>query len=196
MSVLTWIKQRLARNSDSLKQSRPQTELRTVFHQTQMPNISLPIIQTYPLVVPMDRADIFAYQLHCLLTYQGKEALNTLLSQAGFNTLPEQTVNFNGFIEHPTQATCVLLNQYDDFAGVCITLVTNDKPLLEALIRFKSAPPNPWESFPNIDPDTLGSLQGNIDFWCSYFWRPYWLSLSETERLQYPESWREFSEFH
>jgi hypothetical protein len=45
-------------------------------------------------------------------------------------------------------------------------------------------------------PDTLGSLQGNIDFWCNYFWQPYWLSLSVAERLQYPENWQEFSEFH
>lgn len=144
----------------------------------------------------MAKADIFGYQLHCLLTYQGKEALDTLLRDAGFMALPAVTDHFSGLIEHSTNETRIFLSQYADFAGICIDLVTNNNALLAALVNFKSAPPNPWESFADVDPDTLGSLQGNIDFWCNYFWRPYWLSLSDTERLQYPENWREFSDYH
>lgn len=144
----------------------------------------------------MAKDHIFGYQMHCLLTYQGKETLDTLLREAGFMALPAVADPFSGVIEHATNDTRIFLNQYIDFAGICINLVTNNSTLLAALVNFKSAPPNPWESFAELDPDTLGSLQGNIDFWCSYFWRPYWLSLSDVERLQYPENWQEFSDYH
>lgn len=189
MSVLAWFKQRLQRPEQ-------QAESHTVFPQTLMPNLSLPDRQAYPPVLPMAKANIFGYQMHCLLTYEGKEALDRLLREAGFKILPALTEHFSGLIEHSTNETSLILNQYIDFSGVCINLVTNDNALIMALVNFKSTPPNPWESFPDIDPDTLGSLQGNIDFWCNYFWRPYWLSLSDTERLQYPENWREFSDYH
>lgn len=138
MSVLAWLKQRLQRDIPRLGRTKPQVELHTVFPLSLMPNLSVPDRQAYPPIISLAKADIYGYQMHCLLTYQGKAALD----------------------------------------------------------NFKSAPPNPWESFAELDPDTLGSLQGNIDFWCSYFWRPYWLSLSDAERLQYPENWREFSDYH
>lgn len=161
-----------------------------------MPSLSVPDRQAYPPIVSLAKDHIFGYQMHCLLTYQGKETLDTLLREAGFMALPAVADPFSGVIEHATNDTRIFLNQYIDFAGICINLVTNNSTLLAALVNFKSAPPNPWESFAELDPDTLGSLQGNIDFWCSYFWRPYWLSLSDVERLQYPENWQEFSDYH
>lgn len=196
MSVLAWLKQRLQRDIPRLGRTKPQVELHTVFPQSLMPNLSVPDRQAYPPIVSLAKDHIFGYQMHCLLTYQGKEALDTLLREAGFMALPAVADPFSGVIEHSTNETRIFLNQYIDFAGICINLVTNNSTLLAALVNFKSAPPNPWESFAELDPDTLGSLQGNIDFWCSYFWRPYWLSLSDAERLQYPENWREFSDYH
>lgn len=194
--MLAWFKQRLQRNTPFLGRTKPQIDLHTAFPRALMPSLSLPDRQVYPSITPMAKADIFGYQLHCLLTYQGKEALDTLLRDAGFMALHAVTDHFSGLIEHSTNETRIFLSQYADFAGICIDLVTNNNALLAALVNFKSAPPNPWESFADVDPDTLGSLQGNIDFWCNYFWRPYWLSLSDTERLQYPENWREFSDYH
>lgn len=194
--MLAWFKQRLQRNTPFLGRTKPQIDLHTAFPRALMPSLSLPDRQVYPSITPMAKADIFGYQLHCLLTYQGKEALDTLLRDAGFMALPAVTDHFSGLIEHSTNETRIFLSQHADFAGICIDLVTNNNALLAALVNFKSAPPNPWESFADVDPDTLGSLQGNIDFWCNYFWRPYWLSLSDTERLQYPENWREFSDYH
>lgn len=194
--MLTWLKQRLQRNIPFLGRTKPQIDLHTAFPRALMPSLSLPDRQVYPSITPMAKADIFGYQLHCLLTYQGKEALDTLLREAGFMALPAVTDHFSGLIEHSTNETRIFLSQYADFAGICINLVTNNNALLAALVNFKSAPPTPWESFADVDPDTLGSLQGNIDLWCNYFWRPYWLSLSDTERLQYPENWREFSDYH
>ncbi|MCL1089825.1 hypothetical protein L2744_09430 [Shewanella profunda] len=192
MSVLSWFKKCV----NLIKSSKQDAALPRVFSQMQMPDITIPKQQAYPLVTPMVQGDIYAYQIHCLLTLKGKQAIDALITNAGFEALPEHTTHFDGLIKHSNQSTSLFLNQYADFAGVCMNLITNDQALLEQLISFKSALPHPWESFPDIAPDTLGSLQGNIDFWCHYFWHPYWLSLSQSERLQYPESWREFSEFH
>lgn len=196
MSVLAWLKKHLHRVFHGNSQLGRQADLVAIFHQAQMPDIDLPTNQAYPLVTQIMQAGIYAYQVHCLLTLEGKQTLDTLIDNAGFAALPEHAASFNGLIIHPTQATSLQLQQYADFAGICVSLITNDKALLEQLIAFKSTLPHPWESFPNVDPDTLGSLQGNIDFWCNYFWQPYWLSLSVAERLQYPENWQEFSEFH
>lgn len=194
--MLAWLKQRLQRDILRLGRPEPQTDLRAIFPRALMPSLSLPDRQVYPPIVSLAKDHIFGYRMHCLLTYQGKEALDTLLRGAGFMALPAVTEHFSGVIEHSTNETRIFLNQYIDFAGVCINLVTNNNTLLAALVNFKSAPPTPWESFADVDPDTLGSLQGNIDFWCNYFWRPYWLSLSAAERLQYPVKWQEFSDFH
>ncbi|MCS6179486.1 hypothetical protein [Shewanella baltica] len=196
MFVLTWLKKHLHRAFHGNSQLGRQADLAAIFHPAQMPDIDLPTNQAYPLVTPIVQADIYAYQVHGLLTLEGKQTLDRLISNAGFTALPEHAASFNGLIIHPSQATSLQLHQYADFSGICVSLITNDKALLEQLIAFKSTLPHPWESFPHVDPDTLGSLQGNIDFWCNYFWRPYWLSLSASERLQYPVNWQEFSDFH
>jgi len=196
MSVLTWLKKQLHRTFYGNSPLEQQDNLTAIFHPAQMPDIDLPTNQAYPLVTSIVQTDIYAYQVHCLLTLEGKQTLDTLIGNAGFGILPEHAANFNGLITHPSQATSLQLNQYADFAGICVSLITNDKALLEQLIAFKSTLPHPWESFPDVDPDSLGSLQGNIDFWCNYFWQPYWLSLSTAERLQYPVNWQQFSDFH
>ncbi|MGI2136148.1 hypothetical protein [Shewanella baltica] len=196
MSLLTWIKKHLHSAFHGNSTLERQADLAAIFNPAQMPDIDLPTNQAYPLVTPIVQADIYAYQVHGLLTLEGKQILDRLISNAGFTALPEHAASFNGLITHRSRATSLQLNQYADFAGICVNLISNDKALLEQLIAFKSTLPHPWESFPDVDPDTLGSLQGNIDFWCNYFWRPYWLSLSVTERLQYPVNWQEFSDFH
>ncbi|VEF24289.1 Uncharacterised protein [Shewanella baltica] len=196
MSVLTWLKKHLHSAFHGNSTLERQADLAAIFNPAQMPDIDLPTNQAYPQVTPIVQADIYAYQVHGLLTLEGKQTLDRLISNAGFAVLPEHAASFNGLITHPSQATSLQLHQYADFAGICVSLMSNDKALLEQLIAFKSTLPHPWESFPDVDPETLGSLQGNIDFWCNYFWRPYWLSLSVTERLQYPVNWQEFSDFH
>ncbi|MGI2209843.1 hypothetical protein ACROAD_16540 [Shewanella baltica] len=196
MSVLTWLKKHLHSAFHGNSTLERQADLAAIFNPAQMPDIDLPTNQAYPLVTPILQADIYAYQVHGLLTLEGKQTLDTLIGNAGFAVLPEHAASFNGLLTHRSRATSLQLNQYADFAGICVSLISNDKALLEQLIAFKSTLPHPWESFPDVDPDTLGSLQGNIDFWCNYFWRPYWLSLSAAERLQYPVNWQEFSDFH
>ncbi|MGL5395839.1 MAG: hypothetical protein ACRDBQ_11260 [Shewanella sp.] len=193
MGIINWLKQQLGIKA---KTSLQETDLQTLFGASATPSLSLPRHQDYPLVTPTAQTELSAYQLHCLLNDEDKQRLDTLLYRAGFEQIVGSDTPFNGVLHHTSQQTTVFLQQYADFAGSCVLLITNDINLLQQLIAFKAMPPAPWESFPDIDPDTLGSLQGNIGFWCDAFWRPYWLSLGETERLQYPTNWREFSEFH
>lgn len=193
MGIINWLKQQLGIKA---KTSLQETDLQTLFGASATPSLSLPLHQAYPLVTPTTQSELSAYQLHCLLNDEDKQRLDSLLYWAGFEQIVSSDAPFNGVLHHASQQTTVFLQQYADFAGICVLLITNDINLLQQLIAFKAMPPAPWESFPDVDPDTLGSLQGNIGFWCDAFWRPYWLSLGETERLQYPTNWREFSEFH
>lgn len=88
------------------------------------------------------------------------------------------------------------------FGGQAVYLITNSLLFIDALIALKFKPPHPWHIFPDAIPQTLGSLQGNLDFWWYHYWLPYWDSLTEIEKLQYitdfvptPE-WEEFIIFH
>ncbi len=49
-----------------------------------------------------------------------------------------------------------------------------------------------------IDPEGLGSLQGDIDYWWTYLWLPFWLSLSQERwsALDLDTEWCEFIVMH
>lgn len=192
MRLLDWLKRHLGTKADTDSQT---ADLQAIFNDP-LPRLLLPSHQAYPIVTPTMQPDLAAYQVHCLLNKQDKQRLDALLSDTGFEPEASGDVVFSGVLHHAQESSHVFLHQYADFAGICVLLISNDIALLQQLIAFKATPPAPWESFPEVDPDTLGSLQGNIEFWCDTFWRPYWLSLSEAERSQYPANWREFSEFH
>ncbi|WP_133179186.1 hypothetical protein [Shewanella decolorationis] len=193
MAILDWLKNLL---SPKAKPQSQATDPQMIFSETLAPSLSLSCQQVYPIVTPAMQPDLAAYQIHCLLNKQDKQRLDALLSDTGFEPEASCDAVYSGVLHHAQRPSHVFLHQYADFAGVCVLLISNDAELLSQLITFKAAPPAPWESFPDVDPDSLGSLQGNIEFWCDTFWRPYWLSLSEAERSQYPANWREFSEFH
>ncbi|MFV0596183.1 hypothetical protein [Shewanella sp.] len=193
MGILDWLKRQLRPKANTNSQA---TDLQAIFSESLAPSLSLPSHQDYPIVAIATQPSLSAYQVHCLLNNQDKQRLDALLKGSGFELAVSYDAPLSGILHHPHRQTKVFLHQYADFAGICVLLLTNDAELLSQLVSFKAAPPAPWESFPDVDPDTLGSLQGNIEFWCDAFWRPYWLSLGETERGQYPDNWCEFSEFH
>ncbi|MFB2650942.1 hypothetical protein [Shewanella mangrovisoli] len=192
MRLLDWLKRHFGTEADTDSKT---ADLQAIFNDP-LPRLLLPSQQAYPIVTPAMQPDLAAYQIHCLLSNQDKQRLDALLSNTGFEPEASYGVVFSGVLHHAQGPSHVFLHQYADFTGFCVLLISNDILLLQQLIAFKATPPAPWESFPEVDPDTLGSLQGNIEFWCDTFWRPYWLSLSKAERSQYPANWHEFSEFH
>lgn len=77
------------------------------------------------------------------------------------------------------------INLIDDFNGVVVHLISNDHGLIENIQNLYLAPPLPSVSFPKIDPEEFGSLQGNIDFWFSWLWLPYWKSLTKEQQKKF-----------
>jgi hypothetical protein len=84
----------------------------------------------------------------------------------------------------------------DDFNGNVIHLITNDPALIREIQALNCYPPIPSISFPTLNPEEYGSLQGDLDFWFTWLWLPYWKSLTDKKRsqLNLSEEWQEFIE--
>lgn len=72
-----------------------------------------------------------------------------------------------------------------EFNGAVIELVCNSIPFFESLDKLAIQPPPPWVVFPEIAPDALGSLQGSIDYWWTWYWEPFWETASDEEKTRY-----------
>ncbi|MBO2660251.1 hypothetical protein [Shewanella algae] len=88
-----------------------------------------------------------------------------------------------------------------DFGGYLLCLQSDHSELLAQVQQLAPTPPMPWESFPELDPDTLGGLQGSLAFWQDYLWGPYWqwLRRSGIPKLGDGElalRWEEYSHWH
>ena len=77
------------------------------------------------------------------------------------------------------------LNREPKFAGVVVSLVSNDAEVFQRIAEHSFSPPPPWSVFPHLDPLGLGALQGDVEYWWRQFWRPFWNSLSPTEQEVY-----------
>ena len=56
---------------------------------------------------------------------------------------------------------------------------------------FLDGSPPPWVVFPEIAPEELAAhlRQGTTEVWFDQYWRPFWASLTESQRAQYLEHW-------
>lgn len=94
------------------------------------------------------------------------------------------------------------INVSQEFAGTMITLLTNDVSVFDRIEVGNYSPPPPWIVFPEYDPETLGSLQGDIDYWWYTFWSPFWKRISEPQQEEYlndahaTEAWAECIRCH
>ncbi|ATY81328.1 hypothetical protein CVS42_11135 [Aeromonas veronii] len=146
----------------------------------------------YPASLPLD-AGIGAYLVRFLVSEGCMERLTLALSQIGYLVLPEldtQVIERSG--DHSGKK--VMLFLHPSFAGTIVSFASDDLDVLEALQQTRLAPPLPADSFPWIDPEALGSLQGDVEYWWMNFWLPFWVSLNQEEQLALdlePE-WREF----
>ncbi|MGY3901184.1 hypothetical protein ACW5XF_01750 [Aeromonas lusitana] len=92
----------------------------------------------------------------------------------------------------------VMLFLHPSFAGMLISLASDDFDVIATLQQKKFEPPLPSESFPSIDPGGLGSLQGDMEYWWVNLWFPFWqaLSLERQSALDLDPEWREFILMH
>lgn len=77
------------------------------------------------------------------------------------------------------------LSRAPRFAGVVVSLVSDDAGVFHRIAEHTFSPPPPWVVFPHLDPLGLGPLQGDVAYWWHRFWSPYWNSLTPTERDAY-----------
>jgi len=63
--------------------------------------------------------------------------------------------------------------------------------------QYPDAPQPPWIVFPHIKPDELAVhvRQGVAEPWFDQEWRPFWTSLTSTQRSRYLDDWQASSEW-
>lgn len=74
------------------------------------------------------------------------------------------------------------LTRAPKFAGVVVSIVSDDVEVFHHIAECGFSPPPPWTVFPHLDPLGLGALQGDVAYWWRQFWSPFWNSLGPAER--------------
>lgn len=150
----------------------------------------------YPMPLPPEPS-IEAYLIRFLVSDESLTMLFQVLAQIDYlvsSDLNTQVLNRSG---EPVDKK-VMLFLHSSFAGTVVSLASDDLDVLKALQQTRLDPPLPADSFPWIDPEGLGSLQGDMEYWWTYLWLPFWLSLSQEEQsmLDLEPEWREFIAMH
>ena len=173
--------------------------------QLEQLGTEFPLFDHPPLNIDQEGAEsleglgIRAYQFQVMSCHQGKMGLGAALMKLGFtpvSSTPEQTLYRNEAGEK------LMLRMQSEFGGVLLNLVTDSPALLASIHAQKIAPPAPWQAFPTVDVGCMDTLQGELAFWWSQHWTPYWSRLDENERLQYlqlnnvPAAWKDFLSLH
>jgi hypothetical protein len=188
MLMLSWLRGK--------KQSPKLLDMKAMFRGSGLSEVPHQYFVKYPTPTPPD-AGVDAYLVRFLASESSLEKLIKILAQIGYLTRPEldtQVIARSG--DHSGKKVMLFLRP--SFAGTIVSFASDDLDVLEALQQTRLEPPLPADSFPWIDPEGLGSLQGDIEYWWTYLWLPFWLSLSQEQQLALdlePE-WREFIVMH
>lgn len=183
---------------------------------------SLPERVGYPFATASPIPEFHAWTLSWLIKSEQMSVLTKLLSQLGYATdsaIPEQTALrqqtqplqtslqkscfanasfLDGSESSASDETpCIYLCQHSAFAGIIVTVVTNDAQCVEHIqSKNRWLVPMPMETFPQLNPDEFGSLQGELAYWWEYFWQPFWNSRTEEQQRllseTLPTPWLDF----
>nr|WP_317401527.1 hypothetical protein [Plesiomonas shigelloides] len=183
---------------------------------------SLPERVGYPLATVSPIPEFQAWTLSWLIKSEQMSVLTKLLCQLGYSTdsvIPEQTAQW--LLTQPLQTSqqksyfanasfrdgsessasdetpSIYLCQHSAFAGIIVTVVTNDAQCIEHIqSESRWLAPMPMEAFPQLNPDEFGSLQGELGYWWEYFWQPFWNSRTEEQQRllseTLPTPWSDF----
>ncbi len=178
------------------KKEKNPPDIKDVFKGSGYLNASKKAYSGYPAPLPPDPS-IEAYLVRFLVSEDSLLLLFQVLAQVGYEVSPElstQVIARSG----DNSGKKVMLFLHPSFAGTIVSFASDDLDVLEALQQTRLEPPLPADSFPWIDPEGLGSLQGDIEYWWTYLWLPFWLSLSQEKQsaLDLEPEWREFIVMH
>lgn len=188
MGMLNWLRGK--------RQPPEPLDMKAVFRGSGFSEVPHQYYDEYPTPMPPDTG-IDAYLVRFLASESSLERLIKKLAQIGYLVLPEldtQVIARSG--DHSGKK--VMLFLHPSFAGTIVSFASDDLDVLDVLQQTRLEPPLPADSFPWIDPEGLGSLQGDVEYWWMHLWLPFWVSLNQEEQLALdlePE-WREFMAIH
>lgn len=177
----------------AFKKPRP-LEMSDVFKGSGFNHIPENYFSGYPTPFPY-YYEIEAYVIRFLLSYENYLTLLSVLESYGVVVDTQKQVQVIN-IQNKDHKAMIFL--HSAFYGMIISLASDDLALLDIIQKSNCMPPMPDESFPLIDPEGYGSLQGEIEHWWEHFWLPYWnkLTLEEKNHLNIDDDWREFINAH
>lgn len=146
----------------------------------------------YPPITLSEKMNGQAYNLFFLIENKCNDALIDLVQK--YTTHPFLWNRTKECLDLSSEHNTLLVNIFPDFNGSLVHIITNEMNLVKEIIETKLTPPNPEISFPDVIPTEYGSLQGDIDFWFTWLWQPYWKQLSKTDKikLNLSREWQEF----
>jgi len=156
------------------------------------PSLPIDFTEEYPQVTLSEEFKKRTYNLFFLVEKKQFENLSSLL----IDHYPIINVQLSKHYQDLTDnnGNILKINFIDDFNGVVVHLISNNHDVIENIQNLKTSPPLPSVSFPDLNPEEYGSLQGNIDFWFTWLWKPYWTSLTSEQQslLSLSDEWKEF----
>ncbi len=171
-------------------------DMESIFKGSGATAVQAQAYRGYPASLPLDDG-VEAYLVRFLVSEGCIERLTLALSQIGYLVSPGLNTQVIERSDDPLDRKMVLF-LHPSFAGTVVSFASDDLDVLETLQQTKLEPPLPADSFPWIDPEGLGSLQGDVEYWWMHLWLPFWVSLNQEEQLALdlePE-WREFIAIH
>lgn len=176
------------------KKVKASIDLSSIFLITQFSRADI-APDVFPCPICMEPVGVSAYRLAFLVDDSSLERLRMLLKQSGFD---RASATSDGVIKNSVSSFSLLIKEGKDFGGTIVSLVTNDNILVESIVSLKLTPPRPEVSFPELEPEALGSVQGSLEYWWYELWKPFWCSLSPAEQgqLNLSDDWCEFIDWH
>lgn len=142
--------------------------------------LPLPDLLVYPVKEWL--MHICAYHMHFMIQRCDEKILKNLINKH-FEIIGRDAGN--GMNRRNQHDNLVHFSFLPEFNGITVYLLTNDPDFLRSIDALNLTPVPPWIAFSNVEPDSLGSLQGDIEYWWAEYWSPFWVSLTQEEKTQY-----------
>ncbi|CAM7806029.1 hypothetical protein [Enterobacter hormaechei] len=134
---------------------------------------------SYPFFRSLERNNIYAYSSRIMVKPEGIKKIESTVKALFCKEITQEKefISFKGKALH--------YFKFEEFDQTVIDIITNNVDFIRKILCEKLEPPAPDVVFPDCDFESLGSLQGNIEFWWDVYWSPFWNALSEEDKMIY-----------
>ena len=160
---------------------RPGTDLSKIYTASMLPR-ELPEFHPYPRKDFLGVNGVYAYRVQFMAAAVDAESVLGVIRD---HFKIERFDVFQAGSARNDKGESIHFSIHPEFNGAVVELVSNSIPFFESLDKLGIQPPPPWVAFPEIVPDALGSLQGSIDYWWTWYWEPFWETASDEEKTRY-----------